>query len=81
MSKLPAYTRYADHTNVTYIDVNPYHFQDHFTGMAKAFLLKAYNAMMDGNHDNSDSQTDYFDVGWYIDINIGKWDTPYALVK
>jgi hypothetical protein len=21
--------------------------------------------------------TDYFDVGWYIDIKIGKWDKPY----
>jgi hypothetical protein len=21
--------------------------------------------------------TDYFDVGWYIDINVGKWNKPY----
>lgn len=33
------------------------------------------------NHDNSDIMTDYFDVGWYININVGKWDKPYVLVK
>lgn len=29
------------------------------------------------NHDNSDIMTDYFDVGWYLDINVGQWDKPY----
>jgi hypothetical protein len=37
--------------------------------------------MMVGNHDRSDIQSDYFDVGWYVDINIGRWNKPYALVK
>ncbi len=41
-------------------------------------LLKAANA---GNHDNSDIMTDYFDVGWYLHINIGKWDKPYELTN
>ena len=27
-----------------------------------------------GNHDNSDPMTDYFDVGWYISVNLGRWD-------
>jgi hypothetical protein len=36
--------------------------------------------MNDGNHDNSDIQSDYFDVGWYISINVGRWDKPYELV-
>jgi hypothetical protein len=34
-----------------------------------------------GNWDKSDIQTDYFDVGWYIDVNVGRWDKPYALVR
>jgi hypothetical protein len=33
--------------------------------------------MMTGNHDRSDSQTDYFDVGWYIEIQFGQWDKPH----
>jgi hypothetical protein len=63
------------------LSVNPYHFQKHFSGRALNFLKEVYAAMMMGNHDRSDIQSDYFDVGWYVDINIGKWDRPYALVK
>ena len=63
------------------IDVNTYWFRDHFDGKAKQFLEEVITAMNNGNHDRSDIQTDYFDVGWYIDVNIGKWNQPYALVK
>jgi len=63
------------------LSVNPYHFQNHFSGRALDFLKEVYDAMMTGNHDRSDIQSDYFDVGWYVDINIGKWNKPYALVK
>jgi hypothetical protein len=61
------------------LDVNPYWYQEHFSGVAKAFLLEVITLMNKGNHDNSDIQTDYFDVGWYVDVNIGKWDKPYIL--
>jgi len=32
-----------------------------------------------GNFDKSDAQTDYFHVGWYMSVNLGKWDKPYIL--
>ena len=60
------------------IDVNPYWYHEHFDGVAKDFLAELITAMNVGNHDNSDSQSDYFDVGWYIDVNIGKWNKPYV---
>lgn len=63
------------------LDVNPYHFKDQFAGRALAFIKEVHGAMMQGNHDRSDIQSDYFDVGWYVDINIGKWNKPYQLVK
>lgn len=63
-----------------YIQVNPYWYKEHFDGAALAFLREVIPAMNRGNHDNSDPQTDYFDVGWYVDVNIGKWDKPYTLV-
>ena len=63
------------------LDVNPYHYQSHFSGRALKFLTEVITAMNSGNHDRSDIQTDYFDVGWYIDVNIGQWNKPYALVK
>ena len=72
---------WGGHVAKTSIDVNPYHFQNHFTGAALECLTDVHQAMMDGNHNRSDIQSDYHDVGWYIDINIGTWDKPYALVK
>ena len=64
-----------------YDQVNPYHFKDHYDGKALAFMQEVFHAMNDGNHDRSDIQSDYFDVGWYVDVNIGKWDKPYLLAK
>ena len=64
-----------------YSDVNPYWFQCHYDGEALNFLSEVLTAMNAGNHDCSDIQTDYFDVGWYVDVNIGKWNKPYQLVK
>lgn len=63
------------------IQVNTYWYHEHFSGKAKKFLQEVLAEMGKGNHDNSDIQTDYFDVGWYVDVNIGKWNQPYALVK
>jgi hypothetical protein len=65
-------------TPPTSIQVNVYHIDRYYSGKAKDFLLEVKEAMMAGNHNNSDAQTDHFDVGWYVDINIGKWDKPVA---
>jgi len=63
------------------IQVNPYHYRSHFAGKSVKFLEEVITAMNVGNHDRSDIQSDYFDVGWYVDVNIGKWNKPYALEK
>jgi hypothetical protein len=62
----------------THIVVNEYHIAKHWTGPALAFLSEVIPAMNNGNHDESDIMTDYFDVGWYISINVGQWDKPYV---
>lgn len=62
-----------------YMDVNEYHYDKHFSGAALSFLTEIIDAMTVGNWDKSDIQTDFFDVGWYIDINIGKWDRAYIV--
>lgn len=61
------------------LDVNPYWYHEHFTGKALSFLKEVFAAMNRGNHNNSDIQTDYFDVGWYVNVNIGKWNQPYTV--
>ena len=75
--------RYGDPVGFTpakgSISVNPYHFRDHFSGKAKQALEQLLAAMQEGNWDKSDVQTDYFNVGWYVNVNIGKWNKPYAL--
>jgi hypothetical protein len=63
------------------IQVNPYHYKSHFTGKSVKFLSEVIPAMNTGNHDRSDAMIDYFDVGWYVDVNIGKWNKPYVLEK
>lgn len=54
---------------------------EHFNGVCASFLKEVREAINLGNHDRSDSQTDYFDVGWYSSIRIGRWDTPYKLTQ
>lgn len=62
--------------------VNTYWYQEHYDGKAKAFLKEAIQAMKSaGWYDESDAQTDYFSIAYYIDINIGKWDKPYIVTK
>ena len=63
------------------IQVNHYWYKDHYADnpAALAFLSEVIPAMNVGNHDRSDIQTDYFDVGWYIDVNVGRWNNPYVL--
>jgi len=66
--------------------VNPYY--AHESGDAKiGRFFKELIAAMNGkgssiaNHNNSDIMTDYFDVGWYLDINIGDYNKPYVVTK
>ena len=61
------------------IQVNPYWYKDHFNGESYHFLSEVIPAMNAGNWDESDIQTDYFNVGWYVDVNIGKWNKPYTV--
>jgi hypothetical protein len=65
-----------------YESVNPYHYRSHFSGRALEFLQEVIPAMYGPDYfDHSDSQSDYFHCSHYIDISIGRWNSPYALVK
>lgn len=62
-----------------HLSVNPYHFQTHFDGVAVDFLMEAFAALRgEGWYNNTDIQSDYFDVKHYVDINIGKWNKAYV---
>ena len=62
------------------LDVNPYWFQEHFSGKAKAFLTEVFTGMKAaGWYDRSDAMVDYFDTAYYVDVNIGSWKKPYEV--
>jgi len=48
-----------------------------FQGNAKKFLIEANAVLQESNYDKSDSMTDYFDIGFYVKINIGNSEKPY----
>lgn len=64
---------------VTNIGVNHYWLKERFSGRVLEFLTELVAAAMKGNHDRSDIQSDYFDVGWYLDVKVGSWDKPYVV--
>lgn len=63
---------------------NPYYAHESTNKKVGSFF-KELVAAMNGkssavkNHDNSDIMTDYFDVGWYLNIHVGKWNKPYTV--
>ncbi len=63
----------------SYVTVNQYWLSDHYTGDELAFLQELHDAMSVGNYNRSDAMSDYFDVGWYTTINVGKWNKPFIL--
>lgn len=64
-----------------YMQINNYYINRHFSGIVCDCLMELYNATkIDTWRDNSDLLTDYFDISYYIDINIGKYDKPYKVI-
>jgi hypothetical protein len=63
-----------------HIDVNNYHVWDQFSGDCLEFVLALLDACNAGNWDKSDLCADYHNVGWYVDINLGRYNRPYIFV-
>lgn len=64
------------------LDINPYWYQEHYTGKSLAFLSEIIPAIKAaGWYDRSDAQIDYFDTAYYFDIRVGRWNKPYVLTK
>ena len=65
-----------------YIQVNPYWYQEHFTGTVKEFFDEIFVAIKSADwFDNSDRMTDYFHTAYHFDVNVGNWDKPYKIVN
>ena len=59
---------------------NPYKGEDEYADATIGRFFKELTAAMRGDlwYDNSDIQTDYFDIAYYLHINIGRWNKPYT---
>lgn len=60
------------------VGINEHHLDKQFEGKLLEVFSKIKEAMNVDNHDNSDPMTDYFDVGHYVDIRIGRYDKPFV---
>ena len=63
------------------VDVNQYYLDRAFSGIALEYLHKAKEIMHADHFDHSDIQSDYFNCAFYVNMNIGRWNKPYKLVK
>ena len=65
-----------------YIQVNHHHIDRNYSETAAAFLHELVDAMKgEGWFNNSDTQTDYFHVAFYLSINVGSWCKPYVCTQ
>lgn len=65
--------------NNNYIQVNTYWVESNYVGKTKDFLVEVIAAMKGADYfDESDSQTDYFHVSHYIEINVGSFDKHFV---
>jgi len=61
-----------------YIQVNHYHLEWY----SHSDILKRIKDIINAkNYDNSEPQFDHFDVGYYVDMNIGDYEKPYEQIK
>lgn len=71
-------SEYFDPETRTYADVNPYHYRRQFSEKAVADIFdKIFAALNIDNYNNSDSMTDYFNVGHYVGVHIGRSNKPF----
>lgn len=62
----------------TYVQLNHIHPDSFADGEMLGTFRKIVEALNTDNHDNSDIQSDYFDVGHYVDLQLGRWNRPFV---
>ena len=63
---------------LTYARLNTHHPESFADGEMLETFRQIVAALNAGNHDRSDIMTDYFDVGHYVDLQLGRWDRPFV---
>ena len=64
----------------TYEQVNTFYIEDSERSPEAKEALKSITKILNtNNYDNSDSMTDYFEVGHYVSLSVGAWDKPFTV--
>ena len=73
---------HRDNGIIDHMEINDRWYKEYYTGICKEFLDEIVPVMYSADwYDKSDIMTDYFNVAYYVDINVGKWNKPYILEK
>ena len=62
------------------LQVHDFRLESYFSGEVLEIFEKIKQALNLNNYNNSDVMTDYYEVGHYVYINLGRWNKPF-LVK
>ena len=82
-------TKTANLSDGEHHQINQYHLEE-FYGKENAEILSKIDTISrtapakNGGkvwYNDSDIQTDYFDIAYYVHINVGKWNKPYEIVE
>ena len=57
-----------------YEQINHYYIDGNYDPAVSKVFKEIIDIAMEGNFDKSDSQIDYFHVGYYFQLSVGKWD-------
>lgn len=64
----------------TYVSVNTHHIATQVEDECVAEVLqKIADALNTDNFDKSDIMTDYFNVGHYVTLQLGRWNKPFVV--
>ena len=61
-----------------HFEVNHYHFDESDWGYAGKVLKTALEGLHTDHYDKSDIMTDYFNVSWYVGLQVGRWDKHFV---
>jgi len=62
-----------------YVQIHQYDKHGKAKGKTHNFLVELFEQIQKTNYDNSDVQSDYFDVGFYVKVSVGEWNNPFLI--
>lgn len=68
----------------TYLQVNTFSIAESLRKVEENTMADFFEELLTamrsaGWYNRSDAQIDYFDIAYFMDVNVGKWNKPYVL--